>query len=252
MMIRLALATTMALTTCGIALAAPPSKCHMLPGMDFVGEATKRVASASDAACCTLCLNDKGCSHWTRNASRPKYTCEFKPAGSKPTKRAGCSSGTTGPAPPGPPPRPPPPPPPPLTGLTISDMFHGGAVLQRGQHVSVWGTSLEKSVTLVLGAGAQAVTVVAAVNASSTWMAFVPPQVRVLLLLLLLLLPVPPVLLVLVVVLPLLPLTMLLLIPSSPPTTARCASPTPPTGIYLRISAPAVDINSLSNCMAWY
>ena len=60
-------------------------------------------------------------------------------------------------------------------------MFHGGAVLQRGQTVSVWGLSTARTVTLTLAAaknpgGGQAVTVSGVVNSSGVWLVWLPPQ----------------------------------------------------------------------------
>jgi hypothetical protein len=44
-----------------------------------------------------------------------------------------------------------PPPPPPAGTPTFSNMFAGGAVLQRGGEVSVWGTGGTGGVTLYVG-----------------------------------------------------------------------------------------------------
>jgi hypothetical protein len=56
-------------------------------------------------------------------------------------------------------------------------MFKGGAVLQRGQYVAVWGVSEEKEVGLkLLASGGSEVSVSAKVNSSGIWMVHLPPQ----------------------------------------------------------------------------
>jgi hypothetical protein len=58
-------------------------------------------------------------------------------------------------------------------------MFKGGAVLQRGVAVSVWGKSSQKNITLKLSEESQeesAVFVSGAVNSTGDWLVYLPPQ----------------------------------------------------------------------------
>jgi hypothetical protein len=58
-------------------------------------------------------------------------------------------------------------------------MFKGGAVLQRGVAVSVWGKSSQKNITLKLSEKSQeesAVFVSGAVNSTGDWLVYLPPQ----------------------------------------------------------------------------
>jgi hypothetical protein len=75
-------------------------------------------------------------------------------------------------------PAPPHPTPVPPTALSFSDMFKGGAVLQRGKYVAVWGVSAQKTVSLALSAteAGGAVSITGKVNASGIWMVHLPPQ----------------------------------------------------------------------------
>jgi len=59
------------------------------------------------------------------------------------------------------------------TPLSFASLFQGGAVLQRGEEVAVWGTSDAKSVTLTLD---DQIVATAAVDATGTWRAQLPPQ----------------------------------------------------------------------------
>ena len=147
------------------------------------------------AECCGECAARKpdGCAGFEvrgrSNTRGSTFACVLRNSSQIARTLAGnCTTfGTLGPAPPPAPPAPrppgpPPPPPPPQTpGPRINDMFHGGAVLQRGQTTSVWGLSTAKSVTLTLAAaktpgGGQAVTVSGAVNSSGVWLVWLPPQ----------------------------------------------------------------------------
>merc|ERR1719443_1498823 len=58
-------------------------------------------------------------------------------------------------------------------GLSFSTLFEGGAVLQRGKEVAVFGRSQELEVTLYLD-GEQVAT--APVRAGGNWTAYLPPQ----------------------------------------------------------------------------
>jgi sialate O-acetylesterase len=60
-------------------------------------------------------------------------------------------------------------------------MIKGGAVLQRRQITSVWGTSTDKTITLTLAASdsgdvTSAVSVTGAVNSTGDWLVYLPPQ----------------------------------------------------------------------------
>ena len=133
--------------------------------------------------------------------TKPVYDCILKNASSLNTPFANkdcLGYGFVGPAPSPPSPSPSPPgptpgPPAPGTPPALNDMFHGGAVLQRGKTVSVWGYASTASVTVALSGGvvlesskettttvpltaASNVHVVAAVNSSGVYMAHLPPQ----------------------------------------------------------------------------
>lgn len=61
-----------------------------------------------------------------------------------------------------------------ITNLTFADVFHGGAVLQRGVEVIIYGTSGEKEVTLHLD---QHIVYTAKVGTNNQWIAYLPSQI---------------------------------------------------------------------------
>ena len=183
-----ALMTLLELTAAaaGVATVAPtcatklggPGTCLRSMGYQYDTEIT------DPAACCAACsLAAPECVAFEVRArgGDPGPVCILKNSSeaNTPFPSKDCTGfGFLGPAPaPGPPgPAPPTPgPPPPTHGLAINDMFHGGAVLQRGEMTSVWGRSDAKTVTVSLSGGGGS-SVSGPVNASGVWLVHFPPQ----------------------------------------------------------------------------
>jgi hypothetical protein len=164
---------------------------NVTAGVCIVGEAAAHVIANSSEACCAACAAQQqqqqqqqqqpACLAWqlstdasvTHNCALKTTVVQFKPGN--------CTSGSTvapappTPAPPAPPaPAPPTPAPPAPPAVAFDNMFHGGAVLQRGEHTPVWGTAAAGASVDVRRAGEPAVTAVA--NSSGIWLALLPPH----------------------------------------------------------------------------
>jgi hypothetical protein len=130
-------------------------------------------------ACCAKCEELNACIGFEVRIDLDPAQCVLKNVTMRQIPSKLCAfSAFLGPAPgPSPGPAPVRPTPAPQTALAFNDMFKGGAVLQRGQYVAVWGVSEEKEVGLkLLASGGSEVSVSAKVNSSGIWMVHLPPQ----------------------------------------------------------------------------
>lgn len=183
--------TLFTLLGASLSTAAQPSTACGAPtrvGRCFDGEPFLRLANvAGPEQCCQACLAHRpGCAFWEVRHERSwsSSMCLLKNATTKdsvgqtdspcvasgslaplPTPESMMSHATTLAGPPG--------------VLLFSDMFYGGAVLQRDEPVTVWGWSGGTNVTVTLGPGAEGAkgySAGAAVNASRVWLLRLPAQ----------------------------------------------------------------------------
>ena len=152
---------------------APTCPGTPLSGKCLYGKTLKRITATDAAACCSACASLAGCQGWQFGADckfcKPAKPCVLKDATAKPYND-NCTSGYSGPTPP-----PAPTPPSPAGGFAFSTIFTGGAVLQHGAPVEVWGAGAAPGSAVALSLGkTHAADAVA--DASGHWSATLSAQ----------------------------------------------------------------------------
>ena len=166
------------LLTAGASAAPPACPGSPLAGKCLYGTALQKIAAADAAACCAACIALAGCQGWQFGDSckycTPATPCVLKNAIPS-AYNDNCTSGYPGGVPPAPPTPLPAPTPAPDRGFAFNTIFTGGAVLQHGAPVEVWGSGAAPgtSVALRIGDARPARTVA---DDSGRWSATLPAQ----------------------------------------------------------------------------